>query len=142
MNYIGIDLGTKTLGIATSSGIIATSRPTYYFKENDFDDATNYLLKFIAKEKVGIIVIGYPKNMNNTLGPKVKMVEDFINLLNYKSSKKLNIVFFDERLTTRMANSIFLEANLSRKKRKSKKDSLSAKIILKMYLDSLKYYNR
>ncbi len=137
MKYIAIDLGTKTMGIATSeNGFIASPRETFYFPENNFNVAIEYLSNLINNEKFGILVVGYPKNMDNSLkNNKVKMVKKFIYKLKNKINNEVQVELQDERLTTKMANDIMLEANLSRKKRKQKKDTLAAQIILTIYLD-------
>ncbi|WP_425379451.1 Holliday junction resolvase RuvX [Spiroplasma endosymbiont of Stenodema calcarata] len=132
--YLGIDLGTKTLGLATSHGIIATSYGVYQFPENDFSNAAQYLITLIGNKNFTDIVIGYPKNMNNTIGPRAVMVDDFITLLKSMLLTPIPIHLIDERLTTRQAHQIMLEANLSRQKRKTKKDSLAAQLILETYL--------
>ncbi|WHQ36488.1 Holliday junction resolvase RuvX [Spiroplasma sp. SV19] len=132
--YLGIDLGTKTLGLATSRGVIATSYGVYQFPEHDFLNAAQYLVTLIANEKITDLVIGYPKNMNNTIGPRAIMVDDFIVLLKSVLTTPVEIHLIDERLTTRQAHQIMLEANLSRQKRKSKKDSLAAQLILETFL--------
>lgn len=132
--YLGIDLGTKTLGLATSHGVIATSYGVYQFSDHDFLNAAQYLATLIANEKITDIVIGYPKNMNNTIGPRAIMMDEFIALLKPMLSVIIEIHLIDERLTTRQAHQIMLEANLSRQKRKSKKDSLAAQLILETFL--------
>ncbi len=138
MKYIGIDLGTKTMGIATSQGIISTVRETYRFKENNFNLAADYLKKLIINEKFDIVIIGYPKNMDNSIGHRAKMVDDFVLLLKKKFNNEINIELIDERLTTKIANNIMLEADLSRMKRKLNKDGLAAQIILNTYLQKVK----
>ncbi len=135
--YIAIDLGTKTMGIATSCGIISSSKNTYKFLKDDFISAAKYLDELIKKEKYDVLVLGYPINMNNSYGERIRMVDDFIDLFKKITSSKIKIVIVDERLTTRIANNILLEANLSRKKRKEKIDSVSAQVILETYLNKL-----
>lgn len=132
--YLGVDLGTKTLGLATSHGMIGTSYGVYQFPDHNFLNAAQYLATLIANEKVTDLIIGYPKNMNNTIGPRAMMVDDFITLLKPMLSPLIAIHLVDERLTTRQAHQIMLEANLSRQKRKSKKDSLAAQLILETFL--------
>ena len=67
MRYLGLDLGTKTLGLAISNGMIATSLKTIHF--NDLKEAIDKLEKVIIEEKIDLLVLGLPKNMNNTIGP-------------------------------------------------------------------------
>ncbi|WP_338955525.1 Holliday junction resolvase RuvX [Spiroplasma endosymbiont of Polydrusus cervinus] len=132
--YLGVDLGTKTVGLATSRGLIATAYGVHRFTENDFLAAAQYLAELITKENFSDIIIGYPKNMNNTIGSRALMVDDFVTLLKPLLDSTITIHLVDERLTTHQAHQIMLEANLSRKKRKQKKDSLAAQLILETYL--------
>ena len=130
MRYLGLDLGTKTLGLAISNGMIATSLKTIHF--NDLKEAIDKLEKVIIEEKIDLLVLGLPKNMNNTIGPRAEATIEFKEML-----EKLNyqVVLQDERLSTVSAHTYMIEADLSRKKRKEKVDSLAATIILQAYLD-------
>ena len=138
MKYLGLDLGTRTLGVAISdlTHTIANTYKTIRYEEENYDYLIEELKKIIEIENVNIIVLGLPKNMNNTLG------ESAVRCLNFKEmiEKKLNIevVMQDERLTTVEATNYMIEANISRKKRKQKIDSLAANIILQSYLDRKK----
>ncbi|WP_348734914.1 Holliday junction resolvase RuvX [Spiroplasma endosymbiont of Ammophila pubescens] len=132
--YLGVDVGSKTLGLATSRGLIATGYGVYRFPENDFAQAAQYLAELITTKQFSDIIIGYPKNMNNTTGPRALMVNDFVDILKPLLEATITIHLVDERLTTRQAHQIMLEANLSRQKRKQKKDSLAAQLILEAYL--------
>ena len=130
MRYLGLDLGTKTLGLAISNGMIATSLKTIHF--NDLKEAIDKLEKVIIEEKIDLLVLGLPKNMNNTIGPRAEATIEFKEML-----EKLHyqVVLQDERLSTVSAHNYMIEADLSRKKRKEKVDSLAATIILQAYLD-------
>ena len=130
MRYLRLDLGTKTLGLAISNGMIATSLKTIHF--NDLKEAIDKLEKVIIEEKIDLLVLGLPKNMNNTIGPRAEATIEFKEML-----EKLNyqVVLQDERLSTVSAHNYMIEADLSRKKRKEKVDSLAATIILQAYLD-------
>lgn len=130
MRYLGLDLGTKTLGLAISNGMIATSLKTIHF--NDLKEAIDKLEKVIIEEKIDLLVLGLPKNMNNTIGPRAEATIEFKEML-----EKLNyqVILQDERLSTVSAHNYMIEADLSRKKRKEKVDSLAATIILQAYLD-------
>lgn len=138
MKYLGLDLGTRTLGVAISdlTHTIATTYKTIRYTSNDYEFLIDELRKIVLAEGVCKIVLGLPKNMNNTLG------ESAIRCLQFKEliQKQLNlpVVMQDERLTTIEATNYMLEANVSRKKRKKKIDSLAANIILQSYLDKEK----
>ncbi|HIS91365.1 MAG TPA: Holliday junction resolvase RuvX [Candidatus Faecisoma merdavium] len=130
MNYLGLDLGTKTLGLAISKGVIATTLKTIRY--DDIDKLIEQLNEIILDNKIDIIVLGMPKNMNNTIGPRAIETLEFkqkLENLNY------NVVLQDERLSTVSAHNYMIKADLSRKKRKEKVDALAATIILQTYLD-------
>jgi putative holliday junction resolvase len=136
MKTIGLDLGSKTLGIAVSdpSGILASGIETFEFPENNYLYPLDYIVGFIDNNKVGQVVLGYPKNMNGTIGPQGKVSEDFRDAL--KARVGIPIVLWDERLTSRMVNQLMISADVSRKKRKENVDRLAATVILQSYLDS------
>ncbi|WP_381415043.1 Holliday junction resolvase RuvX [Spiroplasma endosymbiont of Anurida maritima] len=132
-SYIGLDLGTKTIGIATSQGIIASAKDTIRFEEDNFEQGAQMILEYINKENIDEIVIGYPINMDGTIGYRAQMVDYFVELL-LDLNSSLIIHKYDERMTSRMAGNIMLENNTSRAKRKINKDKLAAQIILSDYL--------
>ena len=137
--YLGLDLGTKTLGISISeTGIIANAL-TILRHDNNFDYLIEELDKIIKEKNIDVLVIGLPKNMNNTIGERGEMV------LNFKDKLKvfnLPIVLEDERLTTKVAESILIDADVSRKKRKQVIDKMAANVILQSYLDRGGYNGR
>lgn len=133
MKYLGLDLGSKTCGIAISSGIIASIYETYRFNEDDYDTCLNHIVEVINKEKIDEVILGYPKHMNNDIGIRAKISEDFKAKLEEKVSCK--VILWDERTTSMEVNRVMLMNNTSRKKRKEHKDELAAVIILQGYLD-------
>lgn len=135
MKYLGLDLGSKTLGVAISDslGMIARVYETYRFSEDDYQSAVDYTVNVIKKEKIGTVVLGYPKHMNGDVGIRGHISEDFKNLLNQQMD--IPVILLDERLSTVAANNAMLMGDVSRKKRKEKKDELAAVIILQNYLD-------
>ncbi|HIU40858.1 MAG TPA: Holliday junction resolvase RuvX [Candidatus Aphodocola excrementigallinarum] len=135
MRIVGLDLGTKTLGVAISDATetIASGLTTLRFTENKPVECLTDLKKIIDEYDAKLIVIGLPKNMNNTLGHAVQRTRDFSSILNDKFN--IPIVEQDERLSSVSANNVLLQADVSRKKRKSKVDELAATIILQNYLD-------
>lgn len=138
MRAIGLDLGTRTLGISLSDVTltIASTFKTIRFSEEDYDSLLPQLKDIIDEYEVGIIVLGLPKNMNNTIGPRGEATLKFKE----KLEKYLNmeVIMQDERLSTVSAHNIMIEADMSRKKRKEKVDALAANIILQTYLDRKK----
>ncbi|MCI8545250.1 MAG: Holliday junction resolvase RuvX [Bacilli bacterium] len=141
MRYLGLDLGTRTLGISISdiTATIANSYKTIRFNEGDYEVLIPELRNIIEEYNIEKIVLGFPKNMNNTIG------ERGITTLDFKEQieKVLNIevIMQDERLSTVEATHYMVEADMSRKKRKKKIDSLAANIILQTYLDKMKGRN-
>ena len=138
MKYLGLDLGTRTLGISISdlTHTIATTYKTIRYQENDYEFLINELKTIIEKEKIEKLVLGLPKNMNNTIGESAERCINFKTQLEEKLN--INVEMQDERLTTVEATNYMIEANMSRKKRKQKIDSLAANIILQTYLDRKK----
>lgn len=132
--YLGIDLGSKSLGFSISlSGIIANSYQTLYFKDDNYEEAISLTVEVIKKEQITDVVIGLPKHMNNDLGIRGQISIDFANML--KSKIDVNVVLWDERTSTQSAIKAMVSQNVSRKKQKLKKDELAATIILQNYLD-------
>lgn len=132
MRYIGLDLGTKTLGISLSNGVIATNYKTLRHNE-DYDYLVLEVEKIINEKHIDKIVLGYPKNMNNTIGERAKITLDFKEKLEEKT--KLEVIMEDERLTSVVANNVLISADTRRDKRKKKVDGVASVIILQSYLD-------
>lgn len=134
MRYLGLDLGSKTIGLSLSdtTGLIASSYCVLRHQDNP-SDCLDELLDIIEKEDVETLVLGYPKNMNNTVGPRAEATLEFKSVL--ESASGLKVVLEDERLTTKVAESVLIEGNTRRKKRKKVIDSLAATVILQSYLD-------
>lgn len=137
MRYLGLDLGTRTLGLAISdsTGTIASVYDTIHFDE-DYDVLIPKLKEIASKENIDTFVLGLPKNMNNTIGERGEETIQFGEKL--KEHLNVDVVMQDERLTTVSAHNLMLEADLSRKKRKKHVDQLAASIILQTYLDRKK----
>ena len=133
--YLGLDLGTKTLGVAVSdlTNTIASSLTIIRFDSENYLSTKDELESIIKEYNITDIVLGLPKNMNNSIGFRAEAT------LEYKSALEdwfnLNVIMQDERLTTVEATNYMLEGNLSRRKRKKKIDALAATIILQTYLD-------
>ena len=135
MRYLGLDLGTKTLGLSLSdvTGTIASTYKVIRFNENDFDILLPQIKEIVLKEGVGELVLGLPKNMNNTIGDRALVTIEFKEKLENYLNMKVNLM--DERLSTVSAHNYVISADMSRKKRKEKVDALAANIILQSYLD-------
>ena len=138
MRYLGLDLGSKTLGVATSdlTETIATTLTTLYFNDENYESLIEPLRKIILENEVDKIILGLPKNMDNSIGERAIITLNFKEML----EKQLNIevIMEDERLTSVISNQILLQADISRKKRKKKVDGIAAQLILQSYLDKKK----
>lgn len=132
MRYIGLDLGTKTLGISLSNGIIATNYKTLRHNE-DYLFLVDEVFKIVEEKKIDKIVLGFPKNMNNTIGERASITLKFKDMLEEKTG--LEVIMEDERLTSKVANDVLIKADTSRKKRKERVDGMASVIILQSYLD-------
>ena len=133
MRYLGLDLGSRTLGIAVSeTGLIASNYKTIR-QEEEYDRLLDEVKALVEELKIDTVVLGFPKNMNNTIGPKGELSLDFKE----KLEKIINIpvVLQDERLSTKSALDTLIKGNVSRKDRKKVVDSVAATIILQTYLD-------
>lgn len=133
MRYLGLDLGTKTLGLAISdrTGIIASFYDSFRY-ENE-DELISKINSIVDKEKIDVLVLGLPKNMNGSLGFRAEETISFKKRL--EEVVKKQVVLQDERLTTRVATDVLVDADMSRKKRKNVIDGVSAVVILQSYLD-------
>lgn len=135
MRYLGLDLGSKTLGISISdrTNTIASVYTTIYFKEDDYDSLFPIIKDIIDKEGITAIILGFPKNMNNTIGKRAEITLEFRDKL--KSIIGIDVYLMDERLTSVISNNVLISADISRKKRKKKVDGMASVLILQSYLD-------
>ena len=134
MRYLGLDLGTKTIGLAISdkTGLIASSYEVLRH-DNNPNDCLDELKSIVESMKVEALVLGLPKNMNNTLGERAEETIKFKKIL--EEQLKLPVYLEDERLTTKSAESLLIKGDTSRKKRKKVIDKVAATIILQSFLD-------
>ena len=138
MKYLGLDLGTRTLGVSISdlTHTIASTYKTIRYEEENYEYLLQQLKQIIETEQIEKIVLGLPKNMNNTIGESAERCLNFKKQI--EETLNIEVIMQDERLTTVEATNYMIEANMSRKKRKKKIDSLAANIILQTYLDRKK----
>lgn len=134
MRYLGLDLGTKTLGVAISdkTNIMSSSLKVLRYINGDYLFLINELRKIIEEYEISTLVLGYPKNMNNSVGEAAERVEKFKSLLEEKLNIK--VVLIDERLSTVEAKNILISNDMRRKKRKKIIDGVAAMVILDTYL--------
>lgn len=134
MRYLGLDLGTKTLGIALSdeSATLASVYKVIHFKSEDYEFALDEVLKIITEKNIKKIALGFPKNMDNSLGFASQRSLRFKDMLEEKTD--VPVVLIDERLTTVEAEGYLLSNDTSRKKRKKVIDGVAAEIILETFM--------
>jgi putative Holliday junction resolvase len=136
MRVLGLDVGTKTVGVALSDefGWTAQGLTTLKINEEKSEFGFEEIGQLIKEYQVETIVIGLPKNMNGTIGPRAEASKQFASEIENKFA--VPTVLWDERLTTMAAERVLLEADVSRKKRKKVIDKMAAVMILQGYLDS------
>ena len=133
---LGLDLGSVTCGVAISDpmGIVARAVETVRFELDDYDDCLTKVVAIIKRENPDEVVLGLPKHMNGDIGVRGEVSIQFKDLLSEKID--IPVILWDERLTTKAAERILIEADLSRKKRKKVIDQMAAVQILQSYLDA------
>jgi putative Holliday junction resolvase len=133
---LGLDLGTKTIGMATSdfTGSFATARET--IRRTKFTEDARLLLAFAEKEQIGLLVLGLPLNMDGTEGPRAQSTRAFAR--NLAKLTALPLVYWDERLSTAAVTRTMLEADMSRAKRAENVDKFAAAHILQSLLDAVR----
>ncbi|MFF5995565.1 Holliday junction resolvase RuvX [Lysinibacillus sp. KU-BSD001] len=136
MRIMGLDVGTKTVGVAISDALGWTAQgiETVKIDEEASEFGIERIKALVKEYAVTEFVVGYPKNMNNTVGPRGEASENYKKLL--EETFGLPVKLWDERLTTMAAERMLIEADVSRKKRKQVIDKMAAVMILQGYLDS------
>lgn len=133
---LGLDVGTKTLGLAISDRSLSIATPLETRKRTRFTADAEYLRGLIAERNVGGLVIGLPVSMDGTEGPRCQSVRQFAaNLL---KAIDIDVAFWDERLSTAAVERTLIEADLSRRRRAQVVDKLAAAYILQGALDRLR----
>ena len=136
MRFLGLDFGSKTVGVAMSdpSGTIAGGVEIIRRdKENHLRRTLSRIEELIKENNVEELVLGLPKNMNNTEGDRVLKTMEFKDMLERRTGLKVNL--YDERLTTVIADKTMMEAGVRREDRKEYVDMIAASVILQDYLD-------
>ena len=133
---MGLDYGSKTIGVAISDllGMTAQGVETININEQIKDFKIKRIKELVNEYNIGKIVVGLPKNMDNSIGFRGEATLYFVEVLK-KKIKTVEVILQDERLTTIGAERVLLEANVSRKKRKDVIDKMAAVLILQTYLD-------
>ncbi|QTD41623.1 Holliday junction resolvase RuvX [Sporosarcina sp. Te-1] len=136
MRTMGLDVGSKTVGVAISDALGWTAQgiETVKIDESAGQFGLKRIKELVTEYDVDAFVVGYPKNMNNSVGPRGEASEKYADML--KEEFGLPVVLWDERLTTMAAERMLIDADVSRKKRKDVIDKMAAVMILQGYLDS------
>ena len=136
MKYLAMDLGTKTCGLALTDKLGIIASPYKVLRYNEVDSLIKEIIEIINSENVDELVLGLPKNMNNSLGFASERSLNFKTILETKCSLPIHLV--DERLSTMEAENILISNDTSRQKRKKIIDAYAASIILDTFLKSKK----
>lgn len=136
MRILGLDVGTKTVGVAISDemGWTAQGLETIKINEERGQFGFDRISELVKQYDVDKIVVGLPKNMNGTIGPRGEACQQFAE--NLRVLLQLDVVMWDERLSTMAAERLLISADVSRKKRKQVIDKMAAVVILQGFLDS------
>ena len=135
MRIMALDVGSRTIGIACSDALLMTAQGIETIRRTSLENDFNRLRELISEYEVHELVVGMPKNMNGTKGERAEKTEEFVEKM--KAVIDLPVTFWDERLSTVMAERQLLAADVSRKKRKGVIDKMAAVVILQGYLDRL-----
>lgn len=137
MRIMALDVGSRTIGIACSDALLMTAQGIETIRRTSLEKDFNRLRELISEYEVHELVVGMPKNMNGTKGDRAEKTEEFVEKM--KTVIDLPITFWDERLSTVMAERQLIAADVSRKKRKGIIDKMAAVVILQGYLDRLQF---
>ena len=140
MRIIGLDYGTKTVGVAVSDALMITAQPLETIERKSANKLRQTLARIesiIEEYQAERIVLGYPKNMNNTIGERAQKSLEFKEMLERRTG--LEVIMWDERLTTVAADRHMMESGIRRENRKQYVDEIAAVFILQGYLDSLAF---
>ena len=137
MRIMALDVGSRTIGIACSDALLMTAQGIETIRRTSLENDFNRLRELISEYEVHELVVGMPKNMNGTKGARAEKTEEFVEKM--KAVIDLPVTFWDERLSTVMAERQLIAADVSRKKRNGVIDKMAAVVILQGYLDRLQF---
>lgn len=133
--FLGLDVGTKTIGVAVSDPLGITAQPvTTVIRKSNKEDFTA-IKDFIDEYNIKTVIVGMPYNMNGTIGPSGEMAKKFGEKL--KNKYGINIIYIDERNTTKMAEQVLISGKVRRENRKTHIDKIAAVFILETYLNMI-----
>ena len=132
MRKLGLDFGDKRIGVAVSDALGITAQGKGYISRTDLKKDLEIIKDYIKKYSIGEIIVGMPRNMDGSYGPRAEKTQEFVNFLN--NNLKISIKTWDERLSSKEAERVLIKADMSRKKRKEVIDKMAASLILDSYL--------
>ena len=132
---LGLDIGKKTIGLALSDKSLTIASPVEILYRNKFTPDVHSIFELVDQEEVGAMVLGWPANMDGSVGPRCDSVRDFAHAM--MRIRDIPVVFQDERLSTQAVESAMVEADMTRAKRAQRRDALAAVWILQSALDRL-----
>ena len=132
---LGLDIGKKTIGLALSDKSLAIASPVKILWRSKFIPDVHSIFELVDQEEVGAMVLGWPANMDGSVGPRCDSVRDFAHAM--MRMRDIPVVFQDERLSTQAVESAMVEADMTRVKRAQRRDALAAVWILQSALDRL-----
>lgn len=138
MRIMGLDYGSVTVGVAISDALLVTAQGIEVIRrkqENKLRQTLARIDELVKEYEVNLIVLGYPKNMNNTVGERGEKSEEFAEMLRKRTG--LEVILWDERLTTVSAHNAMIEGNMRREDRAKIVDKVAAVLILQGYLDRI-----
>jgi putative holliday junction resolvase len=134
MRYMGLDYGDRQIGVAVSDELGWTAQGLTVLRNSGDERVLNDIAALVKEWNVGEVVVGLPKNMNGTVGPRGQLAIEFAEEL--RKLLAIPVQLWDERLTTKSAERALIEADVSRKKRKGVVDRIAAALILQNYMDA------
>ncbi|MCF0155998.1 MAG: Holliday junction resolvase RuvX [Veillonella sp.] len=137
MRILSLDVGSRTIGVACSDALLLTAQGLETIRRTSLEKDFARIQELVNEHEVHEIVVGMPKNMNGTKGDRAEKTEEFVEKM--KEVIDLPVKFWDERLSTVMAEKSLIAADVSRKKRKTVIDKMAAVVILQGYLDRLSH---
>ena len=140
MRILGLDFGSRTVGVAVSDGLLLTAQGVETIErkdENKLRKTAARIEELVKEYEITTIVMGLPKNMNNTEGERVEKTKAFGEMLERRTG--LRVVYWDDRLTTVAAEQILMESGVRRENRKAVIDKIAACFILQGYLDHIRF---
>ncbi|MDR7435044.1 MAG: Holliday junction resolvase RuvX [Armatimonadota bacterium] len=134
MRILGLDVGTRRIGVALSDPLGISAQPLKVIEREGWDADLAEIRALVREWEVSCVVVGMPRSLNGSLGPQARMVEEFVAKL--RDAIGVPVDTWDERLTTVAAERAMLEANVRRDRRRQRVDAVAAALLLQAYLDS------